>query len=261
MTPFKHLRPFLPAFAAFMLLAGSLAFAPQAQAGDWSWGFGKSVKGSGTVRTESRNVSGFSKISLAIPASAELVQGTTEGVSIESDDNIVPLIETVVENGTLKIRFSDKNMSVSTKTLKVTINAKTVEGLSVAGSGDLRAARLQSANLKTSIAGSGDVVITLLDADALVVSIAGSGNFTAGGKARSVETKIAGSGELKIGRLEAGSVKISVAGSGDATVWAKEALTISVAGSGDVKYYGDAKVTQSVAGSGSVKRLGTAPGA
>jgi hypothetical protein len=262
MGKFTGFQRFIPALAATLLLAGSLAMAPQAQAWDWNWGFGKSVKGSGVLKSESRNVSGFSKISLSVPGNAELVQGNSEGLTIETDDNILPLIETVVEGDALKIRFIDKNTSVSTKTLKLVINAKTIEGLSVAGSGDVRAAKIQTGELKASIAGSGDVQIGQLDADALTISIAGSGNFAAGGKVKRIESKIAGSGDMKIGKLEADSVKISIAGSGDATVWAKDSLSISVAGSGDVKYFGDAKIVkQSVAGSGSVKRLGAAPGA
>ena len=256
MNIFDRLSRFVSALAC----AGLLVLAPSAHAWDWNWGWGgKSVNGSGIIKTETRNVRGFTRISLSIPANVEVVQGKTESVTIEGDDNIVPLVETTVENEGLKIRFAEKNMSVSTKALRIVVNAKTIDELSVAGSGDLRAAKLQAATLKASIAGSGDVNIAVLDADTLTVSIAGSGNFFAGGKANTVETKIAGSGDLKIGKLEANSVKVSVAGSGDATVWAKESLKVSVAGSGDVKYYGDAKVSQSVAGSGSVKRLGLAP--
>ena len=257
MKDFNPLHRVIPALAC----AGFIALAPSAQAWEWNWGWGgKSVKGSGVMKTEARNVSGFTSISMSIPGNVEVIQGSTEGVSIEGDDNIVPLVETVVEHGGLKIRFTEKNLSISAKTLRLVVNVKTVDGLSVAGSGDMHAAKLQSATLKASIAGSGDVSIASLDTDTLTVSIAGSGNFVAGGKAKSVETRIAGSGDLKIGKLEGNSVKVSIAGSGDATVWAKESLTISVAGSGDVRYYGDAKVSQSVAGSGSVKRLGTAPG-
>lgn len=247
----SRLSRFLPIIAVAGLLA--------APAHAWDWGWGKSVKGSGVTKTETRSVNDFSEISVSIPAKVEVVQGNSESVIVEGDDNIVPLVETVVESGRLKIRFAEKNMSVSTKLLKVTVNAKTIEGLSVAGSGDIHAAKVQSAKLKVSIAGSGDAYITSLDTDTLKVSIAGSGSFSAGGKAKTVETSVSGSGDLKIGKLESNSVKVSIAGSGDATVWAKEALKVSVAGSGDVKYYGDAKVSQSVAGSGSVKRLGTAP--
>ena len=240
------------------LIAGVLVSAA-IPASAWDWGFGNKVTGSGNIKTEMRNVSGFTGISLSVPAKAKIVQGGSEGVSIETDDNILPLIETVVDGAQLKIRFKDRNLSVSTRTLKMTINVKTIESLSVAGSGDLYAAKLQATKLKSSIAGSGDVRIASLDADTLTVSIAGSGDFSAGGKANSVKGEIAGSGDIKIEKLAANNVKVSIAGSGDAAVWAKDTLTISVAGSGDVRYYGDAKVSQSVAGSGSVKRLGNAP--
>ena len=254
MKLFTRLSTLFPA----LVVASTFVFiATPASAWDWTWG--AKVSGSGIIKTETRNVSSFTGISLSLPAKVEIVQGNTEGISIETDDNILPLIETVVEDGKLRLRFKDRNMSVSTKTLNMKVNVKTLDSLSVAGSGDLRAAKLKVANLKTSIAGSGDVRIASLDADTLIVSIAGSGDFSAGGKANAVEGKIAGSGDLKIETLAANSVKLSIAGSGDAKVWAKDTLKISVAGSGDVAYYGDAKVTQSVAGSGSVKRLGNAP--
>jgi len=253
---FDDVKRFLPVVAC----AGLVAVAPSAHAWDWTWGWGgKSVKGSGVVKTETRHVTGFNRISLSIPARVEVIQGNTEGITIEGDDNIVPLVETVVENNSLNIRFAERDLSISTKTLRLVVNVKTVEGLSVAGSGELHASKLQSATLKASIAGAGDVNIAHLDTESLTVSIAGSGNFAAAGKAKTIQTKIAGSGDIKIGKLEANSVTISVAGSGDATVWATDSLKVSVAGSGDVKYYGDAKVSQSVAGSGSVKRLGAAP--
>ena len=250
-------KRFLPMLSAFALVGAFTLTATSATAWDWSWG--AKISGSGNIKTEARAVTGFNGISLSIPAKAEIVQGASEGISIETDDNILPLIETVIEDGKLKIRFKDRNMSVSTKTLRMTINVKSIESLAVAGAGDLHAAKLQVMTLKTSIAGSGDVRIANLDADTLIVSIAGSGDFSAGGKSNTLEAKIAGSGDIKTEKLATNNVKVSIAGSGDARVWAKDTLKISVAGSGDVAYYGDAKVTQSVAGSGSVKRLGSAP--
>ena len=251
---FKRFMSLLPA----LFTIGTLGFAAT-PAVAWEWGWGAKISGSGNIKTEVRSVSGFTGVSMSVPGKAEIIQAGSEGVSIETDDNILPLIETVIEDGKLKIRFKDRNMSVSTKTLKLTINVKTLESLAVAGSGDLHAAKLQVAKLKASIAGAGDVRIDLLDADTLTLSIAGSGDFSAGGKANAVEGNIAGSGNVRIEKLAANNVKLSIAGSGDAKVWAKDTLTVSVAGSGDVAYYGDAKVTQSVVGSGSVKRLGSAP--
>ena len=258
MQSFKRFSSFFSALLVVSALGLGLGLTTTSAAA-WDWSWGAKVSGSGAIKTEARSVSGFTGISLNIPAKVDIVQGGSESVSIETDDNILPLIETVVEGDKLKIRFKDRNMSVSTKTLKMTINVKSLDSIAVAGSGDVHAAKLQVATLKTSIAGAGDVRIAALDADTLTMSIAGSGNFSAGGKANTVEAKIAGSGDVKIEKLAANNVKLSIAGSGDAKVWAKDTLKISVAGSGDVAYYGDAKVSQSVAGSGNVKRLGSAP--
>jgi len=248
-----------PAIALSALLLLSLLPA-KSIAWEWSWG-GNSVSASGVVKTETRAVSGYTGISLALPAKVTIVQGGREGVTIEADDNFLPLIETVVERGTLKIRATERNTNFKGKNFKIniTVDAINVDQLSVAGSGDIVADRLKSPKLKASVAGSGDIDLKGLDVDALKVSIAGSGDFNASGIANDFEGSIAGSGTLRAERLKTKNVAVKIAGSGDVSIWATEAIKLSVAGSGDVKYWGDPKVTQSVAGSGSIKRMGAAP--
>jgi hypothetical protein len=243
--------------AALALLT---ALPAQCLAWEWSWG-GRSVTASGNVKTETRDVTGFSGISLSLPAKVTIKQGNKEGVIIESDDNFLPLIETVVERGQLRIRPVEKNMSFKGRSMRlnITVDVINIESLSVSGSGDIIADQLNSPKLKASIAGSGDVNIKSLTSDSVKVSIAGSGDLNLGGTANELEGSIAGSGTVKADRLKAKTVVLKIAGSGDATVWATDNMKLSIAGSGDVKYWGEAKVTQSVAGSGSIKRLGTAP--
>jgi hypothetical protein len=248
----KPTRTLIAIFAAACALSAPTAV--------MAWGWGTTVTGSGTSKTEERQVSGFTGIGMSVPGKLTIIQGDKEGVTVEADDNVVPLIETKVERDSLRIRFTEKNVNLKTKTpMRITVYAKTIDSLSVAGSGDIIAESLKAPKLKTSIAGSGDVAIKNLTADTLKISISGSGDFAVGGKVDSVEASVAGSGEIKAGKLESKQVKISIAGSGDATVWAKEALNVSVAGSGDVKYYGNPEVKKSVLGSGSMKRLGDAP--
>ncbi|MCA3023814.1 MAG: DUF2807 domain-containing protein [Rhodocyclaceae bacterium] len=245
--------------AALALLT---ALPAQCLAWEWSWGWGgRSVTASGNVKTETRDVTGFSGISLSLPAKVTIKQGNKEGVIIESDDNFLPLIETVVERGQLRIRPTEKNMSFKGRSMKlnITIDAINIESLSVSGSGDIVADELNSPKLRTSIAGSGEVNIKSLTSDSVKVSIAGSGDLNLGGTTNELEGSIAGSGSIKADRLKAKNVVVKVAGSGEATIWATDTMKLSIAGSGDVKYWGEAKVTQSVAGSGSIKRLGTAP--
>ena len=202
----------------------------------------ETVHGSGTPATEARTVAGFRGVGLAVPGRLEIVQGDTEKLTITADDNILPLIETVVEKGELRIRFKDRrSVTVRSKTpIRMVLDARTLEAIAVAGSGNVQAPSLNSRKMEVSISGSGDV--------------------TLGGKAASLEVNISGSGDVKAGRFESQSAQVSIAGSGDATIWARESLKVSIAGSGDVRYYGDATVQRSVAGSGSVRRLGATPG-
>jgi hypothetical protein len=178
----------------------------------------------------------------AVPGRVDLVQAGTESVSVTADDNVLPLIETVVEDGVLRIRFrgpDSRNVRIRTP-IRIAVKARTVESIAVGG--------------------SGDVFASSLSGPALRVSVAGSGNVSLAGKAESLEARISGSGDVKAKGLDAARATVSISGSGDAVVVARSALRVQIAGSGDVAYYGDPALQKSVAGSGSVRRLGAAPG-
>lgn len=251
MTHFTH------AISALALLLALLP-APSAHAFDWSF-WGKKVTGSGNIKSETRPVSGFSAVNLAIPAKLTVVQSGSESILIEADDNLLPLIETDVSSGVLKIRWTERNLSVSSKKIRITVNLNTVKGLSVDGSGDILADGLKFTELRAAIGGSGDIRLSNLTGERVKASVAGSGDVLLTGNIGVFDASIAGSGDIKAERLHAKTVSISIAGSGNAVVSAADTLSVSVAGSGDVRHYGNAKVKTSIAGSGSVKHLGGAP--
>ncbi len=236
-----------------------LALPAPASAVDWNFGIWKVVSGSGTLKSESRKLPAFTGIALSLPGEVEIQQGDSDGVSVESDDNLLPQIETVVDNGRLELRSASRRATLKATRLKFIVTVRSLSSLEVSGSGDMRATALKTAKLKVSIHGSGDIRIGALEADALELSIAGSGDFEAAGRATRVHASIAGSGDIMMGKLEAKEVKVSIAGSGDASVWATETLAVSVAGSGDLLYYGDPKLKRSIVGAGSVTRLGARP--
>jgi hypothetical protein len=199
------------------------------------------LTGSGRAATEDRAVAGFTGIALSIPGRVEVVQGATEGIRVTADDNVLPEIESGVEGGILKLRFRQRFTSVNNARIHVIVNAKTLESLAVAGSGDIHAPALTAPRLAINVAGSGGVKVKVA------------------GRVEALDVSIAGSGDLDAGKLDTQRAKVSIAGSGDAVVWARQALTVSVVGSGDIRYYGDPAVEKHVVGSGSVRRLGAAP--
>jgi hypothetical protein len=253
------ISPAVAALASALLWAACTAtlLATPTPALAW-WGSSNSTTGSGNVATEQRAVADFEAISLSSSIKLEVRQTGREALTISGDDNILPLIETVVESGTrgktLVIRGKRGESWRSKSEIKVVVEVARLTGLAISGSGDaLVAGALKTPKLDLSIAGSGDARIEALAADEFGVRIAGSGDVRALGSARAVKVSIAGSGDAVLAGLTAEDVTVSIAGSGDAQVSASKSLSASIAGSGDVRYSGNpANVKSSVMGSGSV---------
>lgn len=219
----------------------------------------QSVSGSGKLQTESRAVSGFEAVTLETSFRVVARQAGSEAVQIRADDNLLPLIETVVESRgdlpTLVIRWKRGTYIRNSGDIVVTVDAPRLRALSASGSGTIDAATLKSDRLRLVVSGSGDVRVQEALADDLEASIAGSGDVKAASKAARVRVSIAGSGDADLSGLNADEVKVSIAGSGDAQVTAQQALSVSIAGSGDVRYGGAVTaVKTSIVGSGDVRR-------
>ena len=247
-----------------LILAAAVALcalpAVQATASPLDWIAGERVKGSGNVKKQVRELAHFTGVSLSLPANVELRIGNTESVSIETDDNLLPLIETVIDNGMLKIRPVKRNTSLQARTMKIVVYAKDIDRLSLGGSGSIDADPLRADKLQFDLGGSGEIRLKGLESKSVSVTVSGSGNFKSGaGKAERLSISIGGSGDVDAGQVQVADASVSVAGSGTAVVWASTALSVKIAGSGDVNYYGDPKLSRSVAGSGGTQRLGAAP--
>lgn len=252
-SPHLHLRRLA---AVSFLMACTTFSASSAFAGWWS---GEPVAGSGNIVKQERSLPSFKSIDADLPAKIELRQGDVEAATVETDDNLQSLVETVVERGTLKIRSSKRNTYPDTKILRIVVFLKTLEEIDLGGSGSVSSVKLNVPSLEISIGGATDLDLQHLQANSLKVSIGGSGKFIASGSVAKVRGRIGGSGRLLFDKLEAREVDISIGGSGVVQTWVKERLSVSIGGSGTVSYYGDPSVSQSIGGSGSVRRLGAAP--
>ncbi|MEG2029143.1 MAG: head GIN domain-containing protein [Janthinobacterium sp.] len=247
---------------ALLLAAGACALAAPAApalASPLEWISGNSIQGSGKLQKQTREAGSFHGVALNVPGNVELRIGNTDSITIEADDNILPLIDTAVENGTLRIRPAKRNANFRQTKLTIVIEARQVERISVGGSGSIAASGLRGDKLRFDVGGSGSIHARELDSRTVSVAIGGSGNFKASGKTEQLTASIGGSGNIQAGRLAARDVQVSIGGSGEAQVWAKDDLTISIGGSGEVSYYGDPRISRSMQRSSSIRRLGAAP--
>jgi hypothetical protein len=193
---------------------------------------GGGLKGSGALKTETRNVSGFTQITLASMGDVTLSQTGTESLTIEAEDNLLPHLTTTVSGGRLTL---DTDGSLQpTKPIHYTIGVKDITGLDVAG--------------------AGNVTGTQLHTSAIVVHVSGAGDVTLSGQADRQEVDLSGAGDYAAAKLATKTAKVVVGGAGNATVQVNDALDVTVSGAGNVDYSGDPKVTKHIDGAGSVRK-------
>ncbi|MBN2486266.1 MAG: DUF2807 domain-containing protein [Bacteroidales bacterium] len=204
---------------------------------------------------ELKDLSGFTRISFSISGNLILTQSDSFLVETEGSPASLDALIILVEGQTLVIKTKPgwKNLG------DVTVNVKmpVVEGLSVAGSGNIHAeGPITSQKIDFSITGSGNIEFKKLMAEATNASIAGSGNIIISGESKtSFDASITGSGNINCENFESSDVNVNITGSGKAKVFAMENLSTNIVGSGDVYYRGRPLVKANSTGSGKTKAI------
>ncbi len=210
-------------------------------------------------KRETRNVSGFTGISLSVSADIYLSQASEYKVEMEGDADYLEKIETVVDGDILKIKTKDHfNFDWNSKKLKIYISMPQVNSIAISGSGDILAqTAIKTNDLKIKISGSGNVKIENLSVKSLDLGISGSGDIYMLGTdvAESANYSISGSGDIDNQGLQCKKVEIHVSGSGDVKVWAVDELDAKISGSGDVYYKGRPIINSKSSGSGELHHI------
>jgi hypothetical protein len=188
------------------------------------------VNGSGQTKTESRQVNGFTKIDLTGVGEVTITQGPTESLTIEADDNVLPVLTSDVSDSTLKLGTKRRTTVRTRSPIRYRVTVKDLTGISMSGSGSVIAKGLQL--------------------PALRVDMSGSGTINLGGSADKQDIEMSGSGRYEAAELSSQEVTVEISGSGEVAVAASRVLKVDISGSGTVTYSGDPSVEQDVSGSG-----------
>ncbi|MES2767268.1 MAG: head GIN domain-containing protein [Bacteroidota bacterium] len=240
--------------AACLIVMGGISVANGWQFGINDWGSG--VKGSGNIKTETRQLGEFHSIETNGFMEILVTQGASQPVRIEGDDNLLEYITTEVENGVLVI--GTKEGSFSTKNdMKIYVSMPDIKKLAIAGSGSIQGQNdFKTGDLGLEIEGSGDIKVVGTFKN-VKSEISGSGDIVVKGTAIAQSVEVNGSGDVHAEELQtSGDCSVEISGSGDCRVWANGVLKAEINGSGDVRYKGTpTSVDSDISGSGSVSRL------
>ena len=217
------------------------------------------VRGSGKVVTETRQVSGFSRLSVGAFGELTLVQGDQESLVIEAEENILPNITSQVRDDTLYIRIDSPGLNNidPSKDIKYKLTMKDIHRLEASGAVEIIASQIKTDSLEIESSGAGSMKIAELYTDHLKVEVSGAGSVDIEkGKAPIQEIEISGAGSYNAENLECQRMKIDISGAGNAVIWVKDNLEIEMSGAGNLQYYGSPAVVQDTSGAGRIRSLG-----
>jgi len=215
---------------------------------------------SDVIISETRDVSGFTAISMGTLGKVILSQGNSESLKISGSDNLVPLIKTTVSNGTLNIE-TDENINVTsfnnTNMLTFIIGVKDLSSLTVSGLGDVSMETLSTPSLTLTMSGAGNVQLKQLTADALNITVSGLGSVDIAGEVDKATIDIPGAGTMNTPDLKIKTANVTIPGLGNATLWVTDQLTGNISGAGTISYYGNPQIDVTKTGLGTYKSLGS----
>jgi hypothetical protein len=211
--------------------------------------------GSGKTATEERKVEGFQRVHGGNAIEVVVAVTGTESVTVEADDNLLPLVQTTVEHGTLEVGV--KGSLKTRNPLRVRVSARQLEGLTAESSARVSGKDLKGDHVALSASSSGQVTASNLDAQRLTVSVSSSGSVTADGRADRQEIEASSSGRYDGGKLVSRTSHVTCSSAASAAVHATEEVSGSVSSAGSVRYSGSpGKVAVSTNSAGSVQAAG-----
>ena len=211
----------------------------------------KNIKGVGPVSVHKREVSGFTKVDLMIPANVTIVVADSFNCAITSQDNIATAIKLEVDGEQLGI---SSDYSLNDSRIEILISLPLVEGLSISGAGEIKTLNIiKSESLKLYINGSGNLFVNA-ETDKLKTEINGSGDCNLRGSTREFKCEINGSGDLHGFNFSAIEAKVEINGSGDAELSPTDQLDAAIHGSGNITYKGSPHLKSEIVGSGEIKK-------
>lgn len=190
------------------------------------------VRGSGVRKTEKRELAAFTEIETTGAFEVKVDCQKPASFEIEADDNILPLVQTEVRNGVLRISTTKSYSSNGGIVVRVTMP-------------DL--ARIKST-------GAGKFDISNLKNDEFEIQSTGAATVIASGQSKSLTVGSTGAGKIDVHDLRAGTAEVKVTGAAAVDVYATDTLDVTVSGAGRVTYSGDPKITKKVSGAGQVRR-------
>lgn len=176
---------------------------------------GNSITGSGNIKTETRNVSNFTGISVHRALEVEIEQGDKFEVIVEADDNVLHHITTQVRDGILEIE-TDINSFDNVSAKKIRVRMPQVNSLEASSASSIKSKNtLISENLTLDASSASRIEISV-ESENLTCDSSSASTIEIRGKALKLNADSSSGSTINANELLANDI-IATAASGSST--------------------------------------------
>lgn len=197
--------------------------------------FMEAVVGSGVATTEQRQVDTFREIGASGALDVTIEWGEQCQVTVDGDDNLVPLVITEVKDGELEVRTPSNTNLRPNIPLRVMVQCPALTSLDVSGASDVRVASLEADRFELEVSGASEVSVT--------------------GSCNQLDVDVSGASDVDLAALTAVNAEFDLSGASRLDLRATDSIEGEASGASTVRHAGTSNVNVRSSGVSSVKEL------
>ncbi len=202
---------------------------------------GPSIKGNGKVVEDTRKTKNFDEIKVTRGMNVYIIQGDHQKVVVKADENLLDVIETKVENNTLKVSASQNIRNASSKRVYITIpNLSKI--ISSSGSNVFSETELKFKDLELKSSAGSNMKLDVNVNDVNASASAGS-NIKLEGIARNFTGSASSGSNIKAEDLNAKNGNVKVSSGANIWITVKDDFEAHASSGGNIFYYGNPETT------------------
>ena len=215
------------------------------------------IPASGVIVEDVREIINVNRIVLEGDGNVSVNMGEDETLMLIGDENLVKSVVTDVNDGLLRISYSEPLFQNDNTSIDIIVTVKNIEAVHLEGAGKITALHIEAEDLELFVSGSGKMNLNV-DTETLVTKIVGDGSITVTGTTNRQVVLLEGSGFYNGASLSSLEAGVRVNGLGEIRIFVEDELNAISVNGGRIIYSGSPSISLSdVSGDGTIRKIST----
>lgn len=212
---------------------------------------GPAVVGSGRVTDEARAVGAWRTLQVASGIHVSVERGAP-GVTVTTDDNLLPLVETFLDGEVLVVRLAPLSAVDTSHGIRAVVRGERFEGLRASGGATVRGEATAAPAFEVGASGGSVVTIAGIDSTSVRVDASGGSLVTFAGRCSAQSIDASGGARVDAAQLACARATVNGSGAAWLSVNASDAVDGSLSGGSQLYVEGTARAEVTSSGGSQV---------